>query len=166
MQETGAEFSTCEKYRYALWRIWGNSLFGNSHALVNFVMLNPSTADASLDDPTIRRCIGYAKSWGYSGVYVTNLFAYRATDPKEMLAASDPIGEENDVWIKEVSRICNLTVAAWGTMGEHLQRAAKIKEMLPDLHYLKLSKEGHPCHPLYLPKGLQASPFIQQRKAA
>lgn len=85
-----AIISECGKYRYSLSRIWDEN-----KANVLFIMLNPSTADGDVDDPTIRRCIGFAKSWGYGGIYVGNLFAYRATDPKELLKVENPIGFEN-----------------------------------------------------------------------
>ncbi|MEP0894347.1 DUF1643 domain-containing protein [Leptolyngbya boryana FACHB-1624] len=84
-----------------------------------FVGLNPSTADETHDDPTIRRCTKFAKDWGYSGLCMTNLFAYRATDPKEMIASVDSIGLENDQYLLEYAARAGIVVAAWGNHGTH-----------------------------------------------
>ena len=119
-----------------------------------FVGLNPSTADEHKDDPTIRRCIAFAKAWGYDGLCMTNLFAYRATDPKEMMLAADPIGPQNDQVLTERASKAAVVVAAWGAKGDFQGRAAWARAMLPNLHYLRLTKDGHPGHPLYLPKSL------------
>ena len=112
--------------------------------------LNPSTADETNNDPTITRCINFAKSWGYGGVCVTNLFAYRATVPKDMMAAKKPVGAENDDWLAKLARNAGIVVAAWGNDGSYLNRAEKIKKMIPDLHCIKMNKSGEPAHPLYL----------------
>jgi len=146
-----AEISECGDYRYSLGR--------NTHRAsgqVLFIGLNPSTADALTDDPTIRRCLGYVADWGYSGLLMGNLFAFRATKPKDMLAAQDPIGPKNDSILRHLVTSADLVVAAWGTNGGHLGRADEVRRMFPgQLHYLKLTKEGHPGHPLYLPKTLK-----------
>jgi hypothetical protein len=107
----GAEFSDCGTYRYALWRTWNALQPG-----VLFVGLNPSTADATTDDPTIRRCIGFAKRWGYGGITMANVFAYRATDPREMtvLALERAIGPENDAHLASLAESASFVVAAWG----------------------------------------------------
>lgn len=86
----GAIISDCQQYRYALWRIWDET-----KPFVMFIMLNPSKADAETDDNTVRRCIGFAKSWGYGGIYICNLFAYRSTDPKVLLKVDNPFGDQN-----------------------------------------------------------------------
>ena len=108
-----AEISPCGLYRYSLtrkWEAWKGT--------VNFIMLNPSTADAQEDDPTIRRCIGFAKAWGYGGIVVTNLFAYRATNPKELKKVDKPFGEHNHLYQLEAAVISSeLTVCAWGAHG-------------------------------------------------
>ena len=101
-QSGSAIFSSCRKYRYILWRRWAVDCNAN-YAM--FVGLNPSTADETDDDPTIRRCIRFAKSWGYSGLCMANLFAYRATDPKDMLVATGPVGVENDKYLLEYAKI-------------------------------------------------------------
>lgn len=156
-----ATLSPCGKYRYDLWRVWDDA---QKYAL--FVMLNPSTADAFADDPTIRRCVGFARAWGYGGIVVTNLFAFRATDPRKLRVAGDPIGPDND---KTLSRWaadprCGVAVCAWGaeaSVGKrpllvnqpgHVLRLLRKAGVTP--HYLRLTKDGHPAHPLYLPAGL------------
>ena len=155
---SGASFSPCRTYRYALWRNWGGLLPGaNGYAM--FVGLNPSTADETEDDPTIRRCIGFAKAWGYAGLCMTNLFAFRATDPRVMKAATDPVGEDNDWTLQITAETAGVVVAAWGAHGTHMGRADAVRRMLPSLHYLRLTKDGHPGHPLYLPASLRPVPW-------
>ncbi|MCK5296950.1 MAG: DUF1643 domain-containing protein [Alphaproteobacteria bacterium] len=140
-----AELSKCREYRYALWRTWDER---KPYALI--VGLNPSKANETEDDPTINRCINYAKEWGYGGLCMANLFAYRATDPKDLKLASNPIGDENDVWLKKLSDGAGVVVAAWGNDGSFNGRSEEIRNMLPNLHYLKLNESGEPAHPLYL----------------
>lgn len=145
-----AVFSECRQYRYALYRYWDAS-----KAAAMFIGLNPSTADETQDDPTVRRCIGYAQDWGYGGLIMTNIFAFRATDPNVMKAADEPIGAANDVWLQGLAGTAGVVVAAWGCNGTHLKRSDAVCMMLPDvLHYLRLTKRGYPQHPLYLPKTL------------
>lgn len=139
-----AKLSQCRKYRYALWRTWDDS---KPHVM--FVCLNPSTADENTDDPTLRKCISYAKSWGYGGVCMANLFAFRATDPLEMKAAKDPIGKVNDKWLLDLAKDAGLLVAAWGNDGSFMNRSKEVISLLPNLHCLKLNKSGEPAHPLY-----------------
>lgn len=166
MQKTifkDAIFSYCRRWRYTLTRIWDFT-----QPLAMFVGLNPSTADETEDDPTVRRCIGYARAWGAGGLHMTNIFAFRATDPRAMKAQQDPVGRDNDLWIKR----CALTVkhhagglppgtiiAAWGNHGAHLQRGEWVTDMLNlnglEIHCLKITKAGQPAHPLYLPKNLR-----------
>jgi len=150
---SGATFSTCNRYRYALWRTWSES----DHACL-FLMLNPSTADESVNDPTVERCQRYAQGWGYGGLVVCNLFAFRATDPALMKQEEDPAGPENDAAILDAARRCGIVVCAWGNHGSHLGRAKTVVSMLMaddiELHALKITGEGHPGHPLYLKKDL------------
>ena len=150
-----AEISPCGTYRYSLGRCWEQT------SSVNFVMLNPSTADADIDDPTIRRCIGFAKAWGYGSIVVTNLFAFRATNPADMAKAADPIGPENDDHIREVAFNEVKVVCAWGTHG--VARAGRVRSMLRDMgtptFALRLTKGGCPSHPLYLPADLVPIPY-------
>ena len=143
-----AVISPCRRFRYTLTREWDDD-----KPSVTFIMLNPSTADADQDDPTIRRCIGFAKSWGYGSLTVVNLFAWRATDPRQ-LVTMDRIGPDNDDWIR---RMCathgtQLVVCAWGIHGALFDRGESVRGVLcfRDVHHLGLTKGGHPRHPLYL----------------
>lgn len=153
-----AVFSPCERYRYVLWRHWGGT--GGTTMIVG---LNPSTADATHDDPTIRRCIGFARDWGYSDLCMTNLFAYRATKPHDPMAADDPVGPDNDAWLFEVARNAAIVVAAWGVHGTRLGRDRVVRGMLPCLNALRRTKDGHPGHPPYLPRGVLPVPLEEPR---
>lgn len=152
--ERGATISDCGRYRYALWRKWAPG------ETVMFVGMNPSTADATLDDPTIRRCVGFARAWGYGGLMMTNLFAWRATVPAHMLMAADPVGSDNDATLRTAYLNAALTVAAWGAHGTYGGRHNAVRKMLPRLHYLRLTKDGHPGHPLYLPASLRPVEWV------
>lgn len=147
-----AALSPCEKYRYTLTRVWENS-----QQRVVFIGLNPSTADETQDDPTIRRCMRYAYDWGYGGVYMLNLFAFRATNPKDMMAAQDPVGPYNDKFLIEYTAGIHAgnVVAAWGAHGAFQGRDKAVKDMISPLHCLHITKDGHPGHPLYLKKDLK-----------
>ncbi|WP_425401215.1 DUF1643 domain-containing protein [Algiphilus sp.] len=138
-------FSPCRQYRYTLWHEWSSG-----RGYCQFVGLNPSTADEQQLDPTVRRCVQYAKDWGYRALCMTNIFAYRATDPRDMKAQADPVGPDNDRWLMSVSQDAGIVIAAWGTHGTHLNRAREVFRLLPRLHALKVTKHGHPSHPLYL----------------
>lgn len=131
-------------FRYVLWRRWGD---GKSFAHLNG--LNPSTADALKNDPTIRREIGFCQSWGMDGLIKTNAFGFRATDPRDMKNAAEAIGEENDFWIYEASKISAFNVACWGVHGTHLNRNRDLRDKL-QWKCFGLTKDGHPKHPLYL----------------
>lgn len=148
-----AILSPCRSYRYALWRRWGD---GPS---VLFVMLNPSTADATEDDATIRKCVGYAKRWGYGSLSVANLFAFRATDPRVMMAAIDPVGPDNDETISGLAKEASMIVAAWGKDGSYGGRDKVVLAMLPNTHCLHRNKDGTPGHPLYLRNEATPYPF-------
>lgn len=146
---SGAIFSACRTYRYSLWRTWSGR-----GTYARFIGLNPSTADETKDDPTIRRCIAFAKAWGYDGVVMLNLFAFRATSPSDMMKADDPVGPDNDGWL--IDSMPERAVAAWGTHGTFMGRDRAVKQILAGrLYYLRLTKDGHPSHPLYLPGTLQ-----------
>ena len=145
-----ALFSDNRKYRYTLWRTWEYE-----KGYIVFIGLNPSTADETEGDPTIRRCIGYAKSWGYGSLCMVNLFAFRATNPIDMQIQTDPIGPLNDIYLFDVSKQARIIIAAWGTNGAFLRRDKKVISLIPNLHYLRLTKNGFPAHPLYLPKVLE-----------
>jgi hypothetical protein len=149
----GANFSTCRAYRYALWRVWDQD-----KDMVAYCGLNPSTADETIDDPTIRRCIGFAKEFGYGGLYMVNLFAFRATDPNDMKAVADPVGPFNDAVLANFQRSGVQYIAAWGTHGTFKGRAEHVlKNVLVHgpVKCLGRTKDGHPKHPLYLPKTAQ-----------
>ena len=153
---TSAVLSDCGKYRYSLTRVWNEN-----KPRVLFIMLNPSTADAEKDDPTIRRCMGFAKDWGYGGLYVVNLFALRATNPKDLLKAPFVVGVENEKWIRRMSALAHLVVCAWGNgvivdkLQKRLDHTWKpLSWINKPLHYLELANDGTPKHPLYLPKHL------------
>ena len=149
-----AVFSDCGYYRYSLSRTWEPD-----RPKVMFVGLNPSTADAEKDDPTIRRCMGYARDWGYGGVLVLNLFAYRATDPRDLLRARLPVGEKNDHYLAYSQRGAELVIAAWGNHGTHMNRARMVVPLFKRLYYLRLNASGEPAHPLYLPGNLKPRPI-------
>jgi hypothetical protein len=144
----GAIFDPTGMYRYLLWREW----HPDSPRLA-LIMLNPSTADEQKNDPTIRRCIGFAHAWGFGSVEVVNLFAYRATDSKELLKVDDPVGAENDGYIVQAVERCSYVVVAWGTKGILLDRDRQVLQLLgdrPNVGCLGVTKGGHPRHPLYL----------------
>jgi hypothetical protein len=141
--------SGCGTYRYALWRCWG------SGPQVLFVMLNPSTADHQHDDPTIRRCIGFAARWGYGAVAVGNLFAFRTPSPRVLKRAACPVGRANDRWLQRLAAESSCVIAAWGNEGTFLGRDAQVRDLLKPLHALALTRQGQPRHPLYLPSGLK-----------
>ena len=158
--KSGAVFSDCIKYRYALWRMW------NEHKPIAMIIgLNPSTAGHTRNDPTITRCISFASSWGYGGVCVTNLFGFRATAPTELKAYHDPIGKENDAWVHEMAKEAAITVAAWGNHGNFLNRSLEILPSLDQLHCIKMNKSGEPAHPLYLKAELKPVPMIPSHQA-
>jgi len=140
-----AVFSGCRTFRYTLRRIWNVG-----KPLVTFVGLNPSTADESIDDPTVRRCAGFAARWGFGGLILTNIFAYRSTDPKALLLCNDPIGPENDYWIQDASRSAQATIVAWGIHGRMFNRENAVLAQLKVPYCLGTTKGGCPRHPLYL----------------
>lgn len=146
MIESGADFSECKRYRYRLWRRWNRN-----EPYCNFIMLNPSTADQNVNDPTVERCQRRAAMWGYGGLLVTNLFAYRSTNPKLLKLVADPIGPENDRIIVEVARKCKLVICAWGSHLMVHDREGHVVRILRDAG-IKPQVLGHnrPAHPLYL----------------
>ena len=126
-----------------------------------FIGLNPSTANETADDPTIRRCIAFARSWGHGALCMANLFAYRATQPADLRAQDDPVGPENDAYLQKLAAEAGVVVAAWGVHGTHRGRHNVVRTMLPTLHYLRLTKDGHPGHPLYLPASLRPAAWVR-----
>ncbi len=144
-----AIYSDCERYRYALTRVWK---FEASRLV--FIMLNPSTATEVQNDPTVERCERRARTLGFGSLQVTNIFAWRDTDPKKMRTAKDPIGPDNDKTIMEACSWGDQIIAAWGTHGAHLGRGVQVKQILRSsdkpVFHLGISKGGHPKHPLYI----------------
>lgn len=151
---TGAEFSPCRRWRYLLWRQWDPQ-----KPVANFLMLNPSTADEFKLDPTCSRARDYAERWGYGALIVTNVFGWRATDPKVMRSIDDPVGPGNDAAIVRAAKEADLVVCAWGNHGLHAERSSRVKNLLRknklEIHALRLNANGEPAHPLYLPGKLK-----------
>lgn len=151
-------------YRYELYRNWDAS-----KEMVFFIMLNPSKADAESDDPTIRRCIGFAKSWGYGSICVGNLFPFRTTDPKTLLKCENPFGERNIKHLKYMSQISSMTICAWGNKAivDNILKTNKCSigdliggiEGAEDLHCIAVSKDNVPKCPLYLKSDLLPVPY-------
>jgi len=151
------EFSPCRLYRYTLWREWEASL-----PYTMFIGLNPSTADETKDDPTIRRCIEFSKSFGHGSLCMTNLFAWRDTKPENMKLAKDPIGPENNDWLEASASAAGVVIAAWGKHGAFMGRGVFVKGLIRPwamLMCLRTNKDGSPEHPLYLPKTLTPIPY-------
>ncbi len=150
----GARFSDCRAYRYTLWRRWVDGC--PLSRMVAFIGLNPSTADETVNDPTVKRCINFADHWGYDGMVMLNLFALRATEPSVMKASRDPVGSSNDEAIVKVVASAAETVFAWGVHGQHHDRSKDVLSMirlmpsLPITSHLGRTLAGHPKHPLYL----------------
>ena len=151
--ERTARLSDCGHYRYALGRRWG------AGARAVFVMLNPSTADAERDDPTIRRCIGFAARWGFGALTVVNLYSWRATRPADLRRARDPVGPGGDEAIERATLGAALVVAAWGAHGDWRGRGAQVASRLSDPHALGLTRSGAPRHPLYVRKDARPQPW-------
>jgi hypothetical protein len=157
---TGAYFSPCRKWRYQLWRIWDWHI-----PFLNVIGLNPSTADETHNDPTIERCQRRAKAMGFGGLMMTNLFAFRATDPTVMKCYYAPIGPENNDYILDAAKRVGMVLCAWGTNGTHLGRDLEVLQLLEgfDLHCLRVTKDGIPGHPLYLPYSQQPKLYLGRK---
>lgn len=154
-----AVLSSDGRYRYCLTRRWSPT-----GPTVRWIMINPSTADADLDDATVRRCVGFARRWGFAALVVHNLYALRATDPRELALADDPVGPDNDAHLcgEAGPRVeVDLTVCAWGAHPAAAHRAGPVLALLAAAgvrpHALALTAAGAPRHPLYLPG--TAAPF-------
>jgi hypothetical protein len=152
--QSGADFSPCRTWRYALWRQWGEDPFNR----VAFIGLNPSTADETANDPTIRRCIDFAKRWKFDGLYMLNLYAFRATEPLDMVAAVDPVGPGNLNAIAEHAGNARLVVAAWGTLATRYRPRVQWQThivavrtvIVQPLHCLGYTQDWSPRHPLFV----------------
>lgn len=154
-----AHVSYCGNYRYTLTRTWESR-----PRVCAFIGLNPSTADATQDDPTIRKCIGFAKKWGYGGIVMLNLYAWRATKPADLFKAQsegkDVVGPENSLqYLLAYLRYfdCSRVIAAWGKNGGGY--GIRVKAHVHGLMYLRLNGDGSPAHPLYIPYDVQPQPF-------
>jgi len=156
MNPKGAAISEDGKYRYLLWRNWDPEKLK-----VVFIGLNPSAADAIVDDPTVRRCIGYAKTWGYGGLRLLNLFAFRTVSPKLLVKAQDPVGPKNDHYLETYSMSGSCLIACWGTFGSFRGRQGEVLASLPlsKVYCLGLTQGGNPKHLLYLRKSLAPTPW-------
>ncbi|RWX03381.1 DUF1643 domain-containing protein [Flavobacterium cerinum] len=139
----GAEFSQCGNYRYRLWRVWDES-----KPKVLFIMLNPSQADDMRNDPTIRRCIGFAKLWGYGGLMVGNIFPYISTEPKALKYVEDFHNDLNLIHISNMANQCSIIVYAYGNAPIEVKHIPL--DGWPNRHHLGLTASGNPKHPLYL----------------
>jgi hypothetical protein len=157
-----ATLSPCRQYRYELWRDWSDDALeleeregNNSAKFCMFIGLNPSTADETKDDPTIRKCIGFAKLWGYGALCMTNVFALRETDPKAMMKVESPVGENNQHHLLKNASHAGLVIAAWGKDGKHRNQDLTTAQWLSgigvDLYCLRRNGDGSPGHPLYIP---------------
>lgn len=166
-----ATLSADGRYRWTLSRCWDPSM---RLPWCGWIMLNPSTADAEVDDRTIGRCMGFARSWGYGGITVVNLFGLISTDPAELRTAAHPVAPPDQVGMHDdvilgigTDGVCPVVVAAWGVDGvlhgrdRHVARL--YREAGVELHCLGTTKDGHPRHPLYLPATQQLEPFVMRR---
>ena len=134
--------------------------------MIAFVGLNPSTADESIDDQTIRRCKGFAKEWGFDGMYMLNAYAFRATDPRDMKAADDPVGPDTDDWLRYYGANSIEVVACWGVHCEPSRESAVCKAIGRPIKCLGRTKDGRPKHPLYLRADTKLEDFWQPEKQA
>ena len=153
-------YSECDRYRYGLSRVWNNE-----RPAVLFLMLNPSTADEHRNDPTVARCETRARTMGFGGVMIANIFAFRATRPADLKKADAPVGDQNDalldIWIAQAG----MTVAAWGVHGNFQGRGRLVAQRCAGaLHHLGLTRDGHPRHPLYVPFGTDPTEWPPQNR--
>ena len=165
LEERGAHFSPCRRWRYRLWIEWNQD-----RPVMLWLLLNPSTADEIANDPTVERCQRRAHASGFGSVGIANIFAWRSTDPAGLLATEDPVGPENDAAIIDMATRADLIVCGWGKHGSLLGRGPAVEEMLRSrrairhkLHALKLNADGSPRHPLYV--GYEAKPVAWRKEA-
>lgn len=149
-----ATWSPCRRYRYTLRRPGLLDLFGSrdKYRVCAFLLLNPSTATETEDDPTIRRCIGFARAWGFAELVIVNVYALRSTDPAGLWTVGDPVGPWNDAAIAEVAARAERVVCGWGKHARP-ERVARVAELLAgrETYALEVNKDGSPKHPLYIP---------------
>ena len=149
-----AVFSPCRKYRYSLSRTWDIN-----QKIILFIGLNPSTANETHDDPTIRRCLLYSSIWGFGGLIIVNLFAFRATLPKDLINSKHPVGRDNNQFIIHAHKEASMTIAAWGNDGDLYNRDQEVLEIISNPMCLKVNKTGQPAHPLYQKKDIKQKPY-------
>ena len=156
IRTSDAVISSDGLYRYLLSREWSQN-----GITVGFICLNPSTADAHVDDQTVRKCVRFAKKWGGKKLLIGNLFAFRSTDPAALKKCQDPIGPDNDHWLDHIASEADILIAAWGNHGILRGRDVIVREKYRGkLNMLRVSKNGHPSHPLYLPESLLPVIFV------
>ncbi len=159
-----ASFDESRTYRYTLHRRWATG-----GRRVCFCLLNPSTADEFMLDPTLTRCLGYARRWGFAAMETVNIFALRSTDPAALRTHADPVGEANDRAIRRAARRADLVVAGWGTHGALHDRGARVGAMLDNLCEpvcLGTTAAGFPRHPLYLRADAATVPYTADATAS
>lgn len=160
-----AVFSDCRTYRYTLTRMWDEKM-----PSLMVIGLNPSTADESALDPTLRRVRAFAKREGYGGFIMTNLFAFRATRPKDMRAADDPVGPANSLWLEHLAVTHLNVLCAWGNLGGFRDRDRTVMGILNaanerygrdmSIMCLGTTMTGHPKHPLYIKGDQPMIPYV------
>ena len=169
-----ATFSPDRKHRYTLRRVWASEWTADkglfpppkASSFAAFIGLNPSTADETQDDPTVRRCVGFAKRWGFGGMFMLNIFALRSTDPAGLYKFRDPVGPRNDHFITQVAKLpeVGIVIAAWGNHGALLSRGWDVIKMVQGagvllMRFGPLTIPGQPRHPLYLKGDLMPEPL-------
>lgn len=156
-----AVISEDQQYRYFLSRTWSAS-----PVTAAFIGLNPSTADATTDDPTIRRCISFAKTWGAGTLWMVNIFGFRTTNPGNLLLTPNPIGPDNDIWLERAVAGADIVIAAWGNHGQLKKRGEEVAiRFTGKLQALGLNKTGMPKHPLYIKADALLQPYSYSTKA-
>jgi hypothetical protein len=148
-----ALISRDKKYRYQLSRIWDED-----KPKVLFIMLNPSTADETVDDKTIRRVMGFAESWGYGGVFVGNLYAFRSTDPDALRHTDDPVGPDNIQHVQNLIGLTERVIYAWGNKKKEPEW---LRDLVDTPYCIDISTKGIPKHPLYLKGELQPKLYLR-----
>lgn len=162
--DAGAVMSGCGTWRYRLWRSWRIPFEVGPERVAVFIGLNPSTATAEQDDPTVRRCVGFALDWGMTGMEMLNLYGFRSTDPKGLWGADDPVGPETDRYLVDAAAEADIVVACWGAFPQATERSTTVVSMLVDAGVQVMTlgdktKDGHPRHPLYLKKSATLRPW-------